>query len=707
MLAALFTLAALALLHGGRAPSARAPLGRTPAGRREDAGTLAGEPQAPTRGPSPARQILFGDLHVHTTYSRDAFWMSLPALGGEGSHPPADACDFARYCSALDFWAITDHDFSLTPELWRETIRSIRHCNAVATDPKSPDTLAFLGWEWTQVGLTPEDHYGHRNVILEGTEDGEIPLRPIAASDAPRTPGGEQPTGSEHPRCDPEANVHDLPPDCLESAATPAVLFRKLREWGFPSLVIPHGTTWGYYTPPGTSWDKQLVGDMHDPERQRLIEIYSGHGDGEVYRDWREVVQEPDGSFRCPPPRPDYLPTCWRAGEIVRGRCLAEGESQAECEARAEEARADAAAAGIAAHESVSGARPEDWLDAGQCRDCREPAFNYRPRGSAQYILALGDFRGGEPRHARLGFVASSDNHSARPGTGYKELLRRSFTDSRLRSSAHFTGGDEPEARAHRVALADGDLGRFETERQASFFMTGGLVGVHTQGRDRRAVWDALVRREVYGTTGPRILLWFDLLNPPEAGEEGTAPMGSSVELARAPVFRARAVGSFEQQPGCPAEAAQALGAEQLARICRGECYHPSDRRRLITRIEVVRIRPQQTPGEDPAKLIDDPWQVFRCEPDRSGCAATFSDPDFVKSGRAALYYARAFEEPAPGVNAGGLRCERDAAGECVRVDLCGADLADDCLAPREPRAWSSPIWVDPPAGQRRPLASR
>src|SRR5262245_63031093 len=53
---------------------------------------------ASAAGAPAAKQILFGDLHVHTTFSPDAFIRTLPMLQGDGAHPPADACDYARFC---------------------------------------------------------------------------------------------------------------------------------------------------------------------------------------------------------------------------------------------------------------------------------------------------------------------------------------------------------------------------------------------------------------------------------------------------------------------------------------------------------------------------------------------------------------------------------------------------------------------------------
>jgi len=701
------------IIAGGRLP-AQVLDQRRQAERSARAGAGAGDDKV----------ILFGDLHVHTTFSVDAFFISLPAMQGEGAHPIADACDFARYCSGLDFWSINDHAESLTPLRWRETVQSIRQCNEIAGDPADPDMISLLGWEWTQVGRTPEDHYGHKNVILASTE--QIPFRPIAArgmtTQAMAAPpvwglgllavlggGGRLFDLAHHlqaradvPDCADDLPSPELPADCLESTAAPDDLFRKLNEWGHRALVIPHGTTWGFYTPPGSTWDKQLTEGMHDPERQRLIEVFSGHGNSEEYRAWNAVELD-NGKPTCPAPTADYLPTCWRAGEIIRARCLATGLDAQECETYAAEARSLAAEHGALAHLTVPGVEMSEWLDAGQCTDCFQPSFNYRPGGSAQYITALTNFDDpAAPRRFRFGFMASSDVHTARPGTGYKEYARREMTEAAGPHSPETRDAiapafEEPLPRARAFDLANFRglaFGLLEAERQASFFLTGGLVAAHTTARNREALWESLERREVYGTSGPRILLWFDLL-----GADTPQPMGSIVELEHTPAFRVRAVGSLEQNPGCPEHTLSSLSAERIEHLCRGECYNPSDNRRRITRIEVIRIRPQARPGEPIGPLIEDPWKTLPCSGDRAGCVVEFDDPDFAASGRDAVYYVRAIEEPSLAVNAANLRCEYDSDGNCTKVNPCFGDFRtdydDDCLAETEERAWSSPIFVD------------
>jgi hypothetical protein len=175
--------------------------------------------------------------------------------------------------------------------------------------------------------------------------------------------------------------------------------------------------------------------------------------------------------------------------------------------------------------------------------------------------------------------------------------------------------------------------------------------------------------------------------------------MGGEARIAQNPRFRVRAAGAFEQKPGCPQDSIDALGAERLDNLCLGECYFPGDARRPITRIEVVRIRPQQAPGEDVSGLIEDPWRVLACEGGGEECTMEFEDEEFSAGAREALYYVRAIQAPSPTVNADPLRCEKDANGACVKADPCVGDYrtqGDDCLAPSEERAWSSPIFLDP-----------
>ena len=96
----------------------------------------------------------------------------------------------------------------------------------------------------------------------------------------------------------------------------------------------------------------------------------------------------------------------------------------------------------------------------------------------------------------------------------------------------------------------------------------------------------------------------------------------------------------------------------------------------------MVKITPQVSADESVSARIEDPWRRFECDPDPTGCQVTFTDPDFAQSGRDALYYVRAIEEPSLAVDYDGVRC-------------LGTPIEDDCLGETEQRAWSSPIFVD------------
>ena len=681
------------------------------------------------------KQILFGDTHVHTTNSADAFMYSLPMMhGASGAYPPAYACDYARFISQLDFFFLTDHAESFVPKQWRDSIESVRQCNRLAGDPLNPDLVAFIGWEWTQVGGTAETHFGHHNVLFKDDNPELLPTRPIAAAGvgvatvAARSSSARQsallglldPRHRDYyasyndwimqmasvPPCELGIRSPDLPPDCFETVATPGQLFGKLDEWGFDNIVVPHGTAWGFYSPPNSNWTHQLTKENHDEQRVGLIEVYSGHGNSEPFRDFAARVKGEEGDWICPEPQENYLPSCWRAGEIIRERCLLEISATEECDARAIRARQNFVNVdGIYGHMTVPGATAADWIDSGQARDVFLPAFNYRPKKSVQYGLAISNLTDPmNPLRNRWGFVASTDTHSARAGHGFKQIHRLHNTDATgvrdpfwgkvFSSTAKLSGYAAESLSADEIDPGAAKLFASEFERATSFLSVGGIAAVHSVGRDRAAIWDAMKRREVYGTSGARILLWFDLID-----QEVLHPMGSVVASKSNPTFQVKALGSFKQLPGCPQYVVEQLRRQHLEKMSLGECYHPSEDRYEIIRIEVVKILPQNFHGERVAPLIDDNWRVFDCIPSIDGCVVSFTDAEFVDQGRDAVYYVRALEEPVPTINGKNLRVNFDSNSQSMQSDGCFGDYridsSDDCLEMASQRAWSSPIFLD------------
>lgn len=650
--------------------------------------------------PDATPQILFGDLHSHTNYSIDAYVFNTKLVKGGGIVTPADACDFARYCSALDFWSINDHAEGLTPRVWADTVESIRECNSAAGDPANPDMVSFVGWEWSNGNRdNVSSHYGHKNVIFRTWEEGETPTRPIAA--VPQYPLSKAPAvlvgllsitdgvkdasdfgrfmqeSKDTPVCPDGVPSNELPDDCREVALTPRDLYRKLDEWGFDSMVIPHGLAWGTTNPLTADFRDQM--DQYEQRYQNLLEIYSGHGNSEVFEDFQRIGKTSGGEYYCPEATANFTPCCQQAAVIAQARC--DDPASQECEEQITQAVTAFIEEGDPqGRKLLPETTLDDWAGCGQLQNNFQSASMYVPRMSAQYNLAQGFDAQGAPKRARFGLIGSSDGHQGRPGSSYKESNRLLYTDSK-------------------------DLGRetistdfYKVDKEsAGFYYTGGLVAAHTRGRHRDAIWEALSNRNVYATSGDRMLVWFDLLNGP--GVE--VPMGSEVMLSETPQFRVRALGAFEQQAGCPDYTIAALGAERVQSLCGGECYRPGgDRRKVITRIEIVRIRPQVRPDEMIRPLIEDPWRVMECPADGGGCEMQFEDPDYGASARSALYYARVIQAPEPLIVGDPFGCEYDEQGQCVKRNYCVGENApadNDCLSVAEPRAWTSPIFLESP----------
>ena len=643
-------------------------------------------------------QIFFGDLHVHTTFSQDAFFFSLPLLQGEGAHPPADACNFARFCSSLDFFSITDHAEGMTKEMWNQSIEATKNCNAVSSG-KQKDLIAFAGWEWTQMvgeAGNPEKHYGHKNIILKNMDN--LPEVPIGAG------LGGMDAILQHPTIPAMLLLGDFPPEkidfdflkyrnetysipdcsiiideekgnfqCKESAQTPRELFNRLDQLNLEALVIPHGTTWGIHAPIDSTMSSQLE-DQHDPERQRLFEVYSGHGNSEVFKKIEHVIKTNNDLNTCPEPSDEFEPCCWRAGEIAEKICL--NDALENCDVIKQKTKQefankikDPSRFGI-----IKDAKPEDWMQCGQIQDDFLPAYNYRPGMSVQAALASEVISGNTSNRFKMGLIGSSDNHKARAGAGYKEFARKSM-------------GDSWGAKENLTWL-------LPPERGASFYSTGGLVAVHAPSLNGDNIYNSLYNREVYATSGERILLWFNLKHP----FKGDISMGNESVISTNPTFEVKAVGSFKQNPGCPEYTHTSLEKEEISRLCLNECYNPSSERNIIERIEIVKI----IPSNDLKNIqdhIQDPWKVFQCPDSEEGCNITFTDDEYNNNKLDSLYYVRAIQVKTPAVGGDPLRCTLDEFGNCIKTRPCYAsgedfDPLDDCLAPIGERAWSSPIFL-------------
>ena len=549
-----------------------------------------------------SKQVFWGDLHVHTAYSLDAY--------GYGTvHTPAEAFRFAQgeplilpggataqLDRPLDFMAITDHaewldflhictdpgqsahptcqtlrkhsnpeggskvfgDF-VVPSITREAPAALPPCEenpelcktaglaqwqriqTQANAANKPCTFtALLGYEWS---ATRSFSHTHRNVIFRSD------AVTATAIDYIRYP-----------------TLKDLFTE----------LDRQCQKTdGCEALTIPHNTNMS----DGASFD--VLSEDADLRRmrahyERLIEVHQEKGNSECLAplgatDESDCNLEIQLTRHSRPAKPaDYTPEEWehmRAG-YVRGLLLRGLEA------------------------------------AAMERDSQD--------SSSESAL-------------KLGMVGATDTHAATPG----------FVDEALWQGSVF------------------GIGSLERNMTRLGWNPGGLTAVWASQNTRGEIFDALHRREVYATSGPRIRLRFDA--GIRKGRDKAALTCNEITDADVPVVMG---GDIKPARGKPLFRIQALAD-----------------RNPIARIEIVR---GTVLDGKPQQQVIGVWEGTA----RDVCAV-WRDADYDRNAPT-FWYARVQEVESPRWSA--LMCRK--AGRCE--EFPGADQLI-----RE-RAWSSPVWSLP-----------
>ena len=579
--------AAFLIMAACGSPSAPSPETATsPTAEPQVAATT---PDCPGQSPGEMRPY-WGDLHVHTAYSLDAY--------GFGTlTSPADAFRFARgepfdlptgsmqLARPLDFMAVTDHaewldimhictDPEQADDLYcqsmranstrltgLEIFRTIVHPTIASAEPapapicdEDPERCftaslgnwqrvqeqanaandpceftALIGFEWT---ATPNYVHTHRNVIF--------------ASDA-------------------------VTPEAIDYLRFPTVealweqLDRHCRlEDGCDAVTIPHNTNMGN----GLSFDVESAGDRSNMLRAR-------------YERFLEIIQE-KGASECLP---------------AYGTPLEDNECNFELFV-------------------TDFSRPkavEDFSEEGWEKMRGTYARGLLMRGLANYEQG----ETGDPVPLQLGFIGSTDGHTGVGG----------FTDEAAWQGSVFGFGD------------------FDRNMTRLDFNPGGLAGVWAEANTRPAIFDALKRREVFGTSGTRLAVRFSAA---VSGEElvcgetrGSVAMGSAFDSAPAgPVFMIEAM----------ADSAP------------------------LASIEIVK---GSWSDDTPSETVETIWTANSDE--RSACVV-WQDPDFDPEAPA-FWYPRILEVETP----------RWSKFQCEAADRCDEFPGADRMI--QERAWGSPIW--------------
>ena len=269
----------------------------------------------------------------------------------------------------------------------------------------------------------------------------------------------------------------------------------------------------------------------------------------------------------------------------------------------------------------------------------------------------------------KFGLVGSTDSHTAL-ATAEEENYFGKATNA------------EPSPKRMMHPFTKTDKGAFEGYE----LVASGYTGVWARENTRAAIWDAMARKEVYGTTGPRIMVRFfggwdytteDLNSrmPAFRGYEKGVPMGGDLRGKKgnaAPKFMVYAL-------------RDAVGANlDRIQIVKGWLDSKGKTHEKVYNVAWSDGRDADSNGEIPpvGNTVDIEAANWINSIGASELGTVWTDPDFDPK-QSAFYYARVIEIPTP----------RWVVYDAFRY---GIDIPEGAETVHQERAYTAPIWYTP-----------
>ena len=611
-----------------------------------------------------SRRAYFGDLHVHTTYSLDAFQFGTLAT-------PDDAYRFARgeaikhpagfdmqLDRPLDFYAVTDHGFYLgvvragadtTTEISTyPAMESIHNLNAAenltlesvplrdfrawirgftvamgGSEPLRAEVESIMRTTWADVVRAADRHYEpgefttfaayefsttkedggsmHRNVVFRGT--GNMPAMPF------------------------DRNMSRDPEDLWN-------WMDGLRKKGVESLAIPHNSNKsnGQMFERAT-WAGDPMTPAHNEKRIRnepLVEITQVKGTSETHP-------------------------------------------------------------ALSMNDEWAGFEIDPYVAGGGPLTIAKTAGGY-VRDAMKKGLLLEAHGLGNP--FEFGFIGSSDTHT---GAGsYDET--NFFSKVGLLDSTPALRGSVPlsDDDLNTLALSDAEDsvfyvasdGRRYLSSNASVYGASGLAAVWAEENTRESIYDALRRKETFATSGPRIRVRFFAGHGLDSTMLETAD-GISRAYVQGVSMGGDLVASPRDAPAFIVWAARDAQSAPLQRvqIIKGWLEDGETHERIfdVACSDGLEVDPTTHRCPDNGARVNLSDCAISADRGAAELKTLWRDPEFDEKQKA-FYYARVLENPT---------C-RWSTWDALRA---GVAPRGDLERVIQERAWSSPIWVSPHGG--------